>query len=131
MRLWPGAFQYVFLLCRSGLCFLQRCRMFFFSVHRRLQILYGITQIGIVIATMTLSIVLPQYLMIRLVLRRASARPDTISSICLIIGSPPFVRKVSVFQIKASARSKDNTCNPHQLVHHYYNDRTGYYLLDQ
>nr|DAH02405.1 MAG TPA: hypothetical protein [Caudoviricetes sp.] len=34
--------------------------------------------------------------MIRLVLRHTAARPDTISSICLIIESPPFVRKISV-----------------------------------
>nr|DAH02406.1 MAG TPA: hypothetical protein [Caudoviricetes sp.] len=33
MRLWPGAFQYVFLLCRSGLCRLKGHCMFFFSIH--------------------------------------------------------------------------------------------------
>ena len=59
--------------------------LLFYPWRLLLYIEYGITQIGIVIATMTIFIVRPQYLMIRLVLRRASARLDTISSICFNI----------------------------------------------
>ena len=64
-----------------------------FYPWRLLYIRYGISHTGSVTAITILVVTPIQYLVIRLALRRAAPRPDTISSICFIIRSPPSFRK--------------------------------------